>query len=243
MDLGLKDRVCLVTGASAGIGRAVAELLLAEGAKVIATARREELLAGIKGATPAALDITAPDAPDRLKQIALGAFGRLDVIVNNAGGSRPGGPLVGDEAWEEGMRLNFTAARRLTEAFIPTMQAQRWGRIVNVTGSDEPPGSNAALPAKAATTVWSKGLSRDLGRSGITVNCVAPGRIMSEQIVERLHPTEEDRRRYAEANIPLGRFGEPEEIAALIVFLCSERAGYVSGDIFHVDGGMRRFAF
>src|SRR5690606_6487848 len=133
--------------------------------------------------------------------------------------SRPGATIPGEEAWEEGMRLNFTAARRLTEAFIPSMQAQEWGRIVHVTGSDEPPGTNAAPPAKAATTAWAKGLSRDLGRYGITVNCVAAGRIMSEQIVERLHPTEEDRRRYAEANIPLGRFGEPEEIAALIVFL------------------------
>ena len=243
MELGLKDRVCLVTGASVGIGRSVVEMLLAEGAKVIAVARREDLLAQLEGATPAAVDVTAPEAAERLKQIALGTFGRLDVLVNNAGGSRPSGTIPGEEAWDEGMRLNFTAARRLTEAFIPAMQEQRWGRIVNVTGSDEPPGTNAALPAKAATTAWAKGLSRDLGRFGITVNCVAPGRIMSEQIVQRLHPTEEDRRRYAEANIPLGRFGEPEEIAALIVFLCSERAGYVSGDIFHVDGGMRRFAF
>lgn len=243
MDLGLQGRVCLVTGASVGIGRAVAEMLVAEGARVIASARREELLAQIAGAHAAAVDLTAEDAPARLKQLVLGTYGRVDVLVNNAGGSRPSGPLPGDEAWEEGMRLNFTAARRLTEAFLPAMQAQKWGRIVNVTGSDEPLGSNAALPGKAATTVWAKGLSRDLGRDGVTVNCVAPGRIMSEQIVERLHPTEESRRRFAEAHIPLGRFGEPEEIAALIVFLCSERAGYVTGEVFHVDGGMRRFAF
>lgn len=243
MDLGLQGRVCLVTGASVGIGRAVAEMLLAEGARVVVTARREDRLAEIAGALPVALDLTAEDAPARLKQVVLGTYGRIDVLVNNAGGSRPSGPLPGDAAWDEGMLLNFTAARRLTEALIPAMQAQKWGRIVNVTGSDEPLGSNAALPAKAATTIWAKGLSRDLGRDGITVNCVAPGRIMSEQIVQRLHPTEEDRRRFAEAHIPLGRFGEAEEIAALIVFLCSERAGYITGDVFHVDGGMRRFAF
>ena len=243
MDLGLKDRVCVVTGASTGIGRAVARLLLAEGARVVAVARRETLLAEIRGATAAPMDLTSDDAAGRLKQIVLGAFGRIDVLVNNAGGSRPSGPMADEEAWNEGMRLNFTAARRLTQAFIPAMQAQKWGRIVNVTGTDEPVGSNAATPAKAATTAWSKGLSRDLGRDGITVNCVAPGRIMSEQVVERLYPTAEERRRFAEAHIPVGRFGEPEEIAALIVFLCSEPAGYVTGDVFHVDGGMRRFAF
>jgi len=243
MDLGLKDRVCVVTGASTGIGRAVARMLVAEGARVVAVARREALLNEIKGALAAPVDLTSDDAAGRLKQIVLGAFGRIDVLVNNAGGSRPTGPMAEESAWDEGMRLNFTAARRLTQAFIPTMQAQKWGRIVNVTGSDEPLGSNAALPAKAATTVWAKGLSRDLGGDGITVNCVAPGRIMSEQVVEKLYPTAEERRRYAEANIPMRRFGEPEEIAALIVFLCSEPAGYVTGDIFHVDGGMRRFAF
>jgi 3-oxoacyl-[acyl-carrier protein] reductase len=243
MDLGLKDRVCVVTGASVGIGRAVARLLLAEGARVVAVARREALLNELRGAMAVPLDLTADDAAERLKQTVLGAFGRVDAIVNNAGGSRPSGPLAEEPVWEEGMRLNFTAARRLTQAFIPSMRAQKWGRIVNVTGSDEPLGSNAALPAKAAATIWAKGLSRDLGRDGITVNCVAPGRIMSEQVVEKLHPTEEERRRFAEANIPLRRFGEPEEIAALIVFLCSEAAGYITGDIFHVDGGMRRFAF
>ena len=243
MDLGLKDRICLVTGASVGIGRTVAEMLLAEGARVIVTARRGELLEQIRGAYPAPMDFTAPDAPARLKQIAFGEFGRLDVLINNAGGSRPLPVIAGEEAWEEGMTLNFTATRRLTEAFIPAMQAQKWGRIVSVTGIYEPPSPNAALAAKAALAVWSKGLSRVLAPEGITVNCVAPGRIKSEQILEKLHPTEENRRAFIAANIPMGRFGEPEEIASLIVYLASERASYITGDLFHVDGGMRRAAF
>jgi 3-oxoacyl-[acyl-carrier protein] reductase len=243
MELGLKDKVCLVTGASVGIGRTVAEMLLAEGAKVIVAARRSDLLDRLKGAHAAPMDLTAPDAPARLKQIALGTFGRLDVLVNNAGGSRPLAVIAGDQAWEEGMTLNFTDARRLTEAFIPAMQAQKWGRIVSVTGIYEPPGPNAALAAKAALAVWSKGLSRALAPDGITVNCVAPGRIKSEQILERLHPTEENRRAFIAANIPMGRFGEPEEIASLIVYLASERASYITGELFHVDGGMRRAAF
>jgi 3-oxoacyl-[acyl-carrier protein] reductase len=243
MDLGLRDKVCLVTGASVGIGRTVAEMLLAEGARVIVTARRAELLAQIKGAFSAPMDFTAQDAAARLKQIALGEFGRLDVLVNNAGGSRPLPLIAGEEAWEEGMTLNFTATRRLTEAFIPAMQAQKWGRIVNVTGIYEPPSPNAALAAKAALAVWSKGLSRALAADGVTVNCVAPGRIKSEQILEKLHPTEENRRAFIAANIPMGRFGEPEEIASLIVYLASERASYITGDLFHVDGGMRRAAF
>jgi 3-oxoacyl-[acyl-carrier protein] reductase len=243
MDLGLRDKVCLVTGASVGIGRTVAEMLLAEGAKVIVTARRGELLGQIRGALAAPRDVAAPDAPARLKLIALGAHGRLDVLINNAGGSRPM-PIVGaDEAWEEGLNLNFSATRRLTEAFIPAMQAQRWGRIVSLTGIYEPPSPNAALAAKAALAVWSKGLSRVLAPDGVTVNCVAPGRIKSEQILEKLHPTEENRRAFIAANIPMGRFGEPEEIASLIVYLASERASYITGELFHVDGGMRRAAF
>ena len=243
MELGLKDKVCLVTGASVGIGRTVAEMLLAEGARVIVTARRADLLEQIDGALAAPMDFTAPDAPARLKQIALGAYGRLDVLVNNAGGSRPLPMIAGEEAWDEGMNLNFTATRRLTEAFLPAMQAQKWGRIVCLTGIYEPPSPNAALAAKAALAVWCKGLSRVVATEGITVNCVAPGRIKSEQILEKLHPTEENRRAFIAANIPAGRFGEPEEIASLIVYLVSAQASYITGELIHVDGGMRRAAF
>jgi 3-oxoacyl-[acyl-carrier protein] reductase len=132
--------------------------------------------------------------------------------------------------------------RRLTNQFIPTMRGQRWGRIINITGANEPPGINIASVAKAALHNWAKGLSRELAADGITVNCLPPGRINSEQILERLHPTEENRQAFIAANIPIGFFGEPEDMAHLIAFLASPLARYITGEVIHVDGGMHRFA-
>ncbi|MDP9143440.1 MAG: SDR family oxidoreductase, partial [Actinomycetota bacterium] len=169
----------------------------------------------------------------------LAHFGHLDILINNAGGSRPTAVDAPDEVWEESWTLNFTAVRRLTQACLPAMQAQRWGRIVNITGSSEPSGINAANPAKAAVHVWAKGLSRVVGRDGITVNCLAPGRIHSEQIDQRIHPTEESRRAFA-AHIPVGYFGDPADMAYLVVCLCLPKARYMTGERIHVDGGYRR---
>jgi 3-oxoacyl-[acyl-carrier protein] reductase len=140
------------------------------------------------------------------------------------------------------MTVNFFRLRELTHAVIPGMREAGFGRIVNITGSSEPRGINAANSAKAAVHAWAKGLSREMAKHGITINSIQPGRIMSEQI-ERMHPTEEDRRRFSEANIPIGRFGEPEELAVLAVFLASPVAGYITGTVIPVDGGMSRFAF
>ena len=138
--------------------------------------------------------------------------------------------------------MNFIRLRELSHAVIPGMKAQRWGRIINITGTSEPRGLNAANSAKAAVHAWAKGLSREMAKHGITINSIQPGRIMSEQIV-RFHPTAEDRRKFAEENIPMGRFGEPEELANLAVFLASPRASYITGTVTPVDGGMSRFAF
>jgi 3-oxoacyl-[acyl-carrier protein] reductase len=169
----------------------------------------------------------------------LAHFGRLDILVNNAGGSRPTAVDAPDEIWEESWTLNFTAVRRLTQACLPAMQGQRWGRIINITCSSEPSGINAANPAKAAVHVWAKGLSRVVGRDGITVNCLAPGRIHSEQIDQRIHPTEESQLAFA-AQIPLGYFGDPADMAFLVACLCSPKARYLTGERIHVDGGYRR---
>ena len=151
--------------------------------------------------------------------------------------------LVGlPEAWAEGMLLNFAAGRRMAHAFIPAMRAQRFGRIVALTGADEPLIVNAAMPPNGATHIWAKALSRVLGRDGITVNCIPPGRIHSEQIDQRIIPGEAAQRAWAEKEVPVGYIGDPEDLAVLVAFLCSPRARYITGQVIHVDGGLRRFS-
>jgi 3-oxoacyl-[acyl-carrier protein] reductase len=251
MDLQLTGRTALVTGASRGIGRAIALGLAREGAKVAVAARRLNLLEELarevvsqRGAEPLVLeaDLYQEGSAEKLAQAAGKGLGRIDILVNAAGGSRPYPFEATKEQWAEGILVNFSRLRELSHAVIPGMIAHRWGRVINITGTSEPRGLNAANSAKAAVHAWAKGLSREMARHGITINSIQPGRIMSEQIV-RFHPTEEDRRKFAAENIPMGRFGEPEELANLAVFLASPRAGYITGTVTPVDGGMSRFAF
>jgi len=250
MDLQLEGRTALVTGASMGIGRAIARLLAREGVRIAIVARREPLLRELaaeiareQNPEPSLIvqDIMAEDAAERIRDRALAALGKVEILVNCAGGSRPLPIDAGEERWEEAMTLNFTRVRQLTHAILPGMIERKWGRIVNITGKSEPEHINAAFSAKAAVHAWAKGLSRDVGRLGITVNSIAPGRIMSEQI-RRNYPPEE-RERFSRTEIPLGRYGEPEELAVLAVFLCSPLAGYISGTVIPVDGGLRRYQF
>jgi 3-oxoacyl-[acyl-carrier protein] reductase len=251
MDLKLEGRTCVVTGASRGIGRGIAKVLAAEGCRIAIVARRANLLeeladeiAAVGHTRPVVIaeDLTAGGVMERIRERVLAEFGGLDVLVNNAGSSRPVPWNATEEQWLEGMRLNFELVRRLTNEFIPTMRAQGFGRIINITGANEPPAVNIASVAKAALHNWAKGLSRELARDGITINCVPPGRINSEQILERLHPTAENRRAFIDANIPIGYFGEPEDMAYLVGFLASPLARYITGEVIHVDGGMHRFA-
>ena len=248
MDLELRDRTAIVTGCSVGIGREVARVLAAEGVAALVVARRGELLKTlqdeIEGAgwvRPHALAIDLADRASaaRVRDEALARLGRVDILINNAGGSRPTAVDAPDDVWDESFAINFIAVRRLTQAVLPGMIERRWGRIINVTGTSEPAGTNAAGPAKAAVHAWAKGLSRDVGRHGITVNSLAPGRIHSEQIDQRLHPTAESREQFAK-QIPLGYFGDPSDMANLIAFLCSPKARYITGERIHVDGGLRR---
>ena len=141
-----------------------------------------------------------------------------------------------EERWVEAMTLNFTRQRQITHALLPQMIERRWGRIVNITGKSEPEGLNAAFSAKAAVHAWAKGLSREIGRYGITINSIPPGRIMSEQI-RRNYP-EEYRKEHAAKEIPAGRYGEPEDLAVLAVFLASPLAHYITGAVIPVDGGI-----
>jgi 3-oxoacyl-[acyl-carrier protein] reductase len=251
MDLQLSAKTALVTGASRGIGRAIALGLAREGARVAIAARRVNLLESLaqeivtaRGAEPLILeaDLYQDGSPEKLAQSAEKGLGRVDILVNAAGGSRPYPFEATKEQWAEGILVNFIRLRELSHAVIPGMKARSWGRVINITGTSEPRGLNAANSAKAAVHAWAKGLSREMARHGITINSIQPGRIMSEQIV-RFHPTEEDRRKFAQENIPMGRFGEPEELANLAVFLASPRAGYITGTVTPVDGGMSRFAF
>jgi 3-oxoacyl-[acyl-carrier protein] reductase len=250
MDLQLAGKTALVTGASMGIGRAIAKGLAAEGVHVAAVARRSNLLEELareieraQMARPALItqDIMEEEAAQRLREDALGALGHVDILVNCAGGSRPLPIDAPEERWAEAMTLNFTRQRQITHALLPQMIERRWGRIVNITGKSEPEGLNAAFSAKAAVHAWAKGLSREIGRYGITINSIPPGRIMSEQI-RRNYP-EEYRKEHAAKEIPAGHYGEPEDLAVLAVFLASPLAHYITGTVIPVDGGLRRYSF
>ncbi|MES2076479.1 MAG: SDR family oxidoreductase [Pseudomonadota bacterium] len=251
MDLQLEQRSALVTGASAGIGAGVARVLAGQGVRVAITARRRELLEELaaqivadSGASPVIVvgDITDARDTQRIAAEASAALGGIDILVNCAGGARPVSPEAPDADWDEAFALNFTAARRLTQALLPAMRARRWGRVINISGSMEPRSLNAASAAKAALHLWAKGLAGDVAADGVTVNCIPPGRINSEQILGKLHPTEESRRDFIERNIPIGYFGEPEDIAQLVAFLASPLARYITGAVIPVDGGMHYFA-
>lgn len=251
MDLQLQGRCALVTGASQGIGRAIARGLAREGVKVAAVARRKNLLdelaaeiANAGGVAPVLIeaDFYPENASEAVAARALDALGRVDILINAAGGSRPITFDATKEQWQEGMTLNFWRIRELTHAIVPAMKQNSFGRIVNLTGTSEPKMLNAAFSAKAALHVWAKGLSREVAPSGITVNSLQPGRIRSEQIDKR-YPTDEARREFSQMEIPAGRFGHADEIANLAIFLASPLAGYITGTVIPVDGGMSHFAF
>jgi 3-oxoacyl-[acyl-carrier protein] reductase len=248
MELELKGRVAVVTGTSVGIGREIARVLAAEGVQTVVTARRVNLLATLQdeieragGPRPLAvpLDLYEAEAAARLRDAALAAYGHVDILINNAGGSRTVPWDSPDSVWDESFSINFTAVRRLTQALLPGMIERRWGRVLCVTGSAEPSTVNAAVAAKAGVHAWAKGLSREIGRHGVTINCLAPGRVHSEQIDKRLHPTQESQAEFSK-NIPLGYFGDPGDVAFLAVFLCSPKARYITGERIHVDGGLHR---
>ncbi len=250
MDLQLEGKTALVTGGSMGIGRAIVRALAAEGARVAVVARRREKLEELAGEVesaggvaplPLVQDLLEEDAAARLREAALDGLGSVEILVNCAGGSRPLPVDAPEERWVEAMTLNFTRQRQITHALLPQMIERGWGRIINVTGKSEPEGLNAAFAAKAAVHAWAKGLSREVGRYGITVNSIPPGRIMSEQI-RRNYP-EEYRKHFAETEIPVKYWGEPEDLAVLAVFLASPLARYITGAVIPVDGGLRRYQF
>lgn len=253
MDLMLAGRTALVTGASAGIGVGIANCLAREGVRLALAGRNRSALEMVaerarEHGAPDVLvlvgDVATVAGCQSVADGALAALGgRVDILINNAGGSRPLGLAEEtEEFWEEAHALNFASARRITKPVVAPMREHGFGRIINVTGALYGKAVNGAGPSKAALLAWSRAKSFELAPYGITVNCVAPGRINSVQILERLHPTEASRESYIRENIPAGRFGEPEEFGALVAFLSSPVAGYISGAHIPVDGAAVRIA-
>ena len=257
MDLGLTDRVAVVTGASRGIGRRIAVGLGAEGCKVLLCARDAGALAEVAaeaaGSVPFPVDVAEPDAADRIVAGCQERFGRLDILVNNAGGGEPKRleKLTHDD-WRDGFEVNFFAAARLAVACVPVMRAAGWGRIVNVasTYAREPdPFFAPYAAAKAALLNLTKNLSRAFAADGVLANCVVPGVTLTERVeanasdaAEATGTTTEDvmARMMAKDPVATGRFGQPEEVAAAVVFLASEQASWITGAALAVDGGTLR---
>jgi 3-oxoacyl-[acyl-carrier protein] reductase len=260
MDLGLRQRACVVTGASGGIGQATALGLAGEGASLVLTGRREEKLAEVAAACreaggeaeTLALDVTSPDAGERLREACLGRFDRLDVLVNNAGTSaiRRLEELT-DADWQDQWELNVMAPMRLMRAMAPVMAERGWGRIVNVSSSAGKRPSASIDMAYSVTKAAELSLSRafaDLyaGR-GVLVNAVAPGPIadelwlapggMADQAAAAQGISREEVLKATAKRPPRGQMGSPEEIAAVIAFLCSEAAANVAGAAWGADGG------
>ena len=254
MDLGLRDKVCVVTGASRGIGLETSRRLAAEGANVLMVARGAERLARAAEEIDAeyiAADVTDPEVDERIVATCAEQMGGIDVLVNNAGTSyaRALEELI-DEDWQLQWELNVMASMRLMRAAAPRMAARGGGRIVNVTSSSgkRPSQTNAAYSvAKAAQLSLSRVFADAYAADGVLVNAVAPGAVSSElwteeggladQAAEAKGITREEALAAQAAKVPLGRLAEPGEIADVIVFLCSERASTVTGAAWSADGG------
>jgi 3-oxoacyl-[acyl-carrier protein] reductase len=236
VDLGLKDRRALVTAASKGLGRACAEALVTEGARVFISSRDAAAIEAtgkaIKAVGWAAADVSREGEPESLVDLAISKLGGLDVLVVNAGGPPPGTfQTTSLESWEGAFRLTLMSAVRLVKAGLPALKRSGQGRIVLITSiSVRQPIANLILSnsLRASVTGLAKTLSRELAPDGITVNCLAPDGILTDRIREL---------KLSAANSPMGRFGDPSEFAAACAFLCSKQAGYVTGQTLGVDGG------
>jgi 3-oxoacyl-[acyl-carrier protein] reductase len=236
----LSGKVAIVTGASRGIGRAIAVELAKQGAKVIGTATTD---AGAQAISDAGLIGKALDVRDTAQSDALlGALqkehGDIAVLVNNAGITRDNLALrMKDADWDEVIETNLKSVFRLSRAVMRGMMKARWGRIINITsvvGASGNAGQANYAAAKAGIVGMSKSLAQELGSRGITVNCVAPGFIDTDMT----RALSEEQRTALLARIPLGRLGQPEDIAAAVAYLASPAAGYITGAVLHVNGGM-----
>ena len=264
VDLQLRGRVALVNAASRGLGRGIAAALAAEGAKLVissrdaeAVARAAEEISTASGAEvlPVAADVSRPGAAEHLVSNALDRYGRLDILVNNSGGP-PGALFVDldDDAWQSAFELLLLNVVRMVRASLPHLRASGRGRVVNVASTSvrQPiPGLILSNAMRAGVAGLAKTLSGELAADHITVNTVLPGRILTNRLREAFIaranqmgvPVDELARAEVAKEIPLGRVGEPEDMAKLVAFLCSDAASYITGQTVAVDGGQVRGLF
>jgi 3-oxoacyl-[acyl-carrier protein] reductase len=254
MDLRLTDKVALITGSSRGIGKAIAAGLAAEGCRVTLCARDADVLyravvelrATGANVLAVAADLTRPEDPDRVVEETVRTFGRIDVLVNNVGGARAAGPFLvtPDATWQAAVDLNLLAAVRFSRLVVPEMQKVGGGAIINISSiwGRETGGTATHNAVKAAEISLAKSLARELAPLNIRVNSVAPGSIFfpGGSWDRRLRDDPDGITAFMKREIPSGRFGKPEEVADVVVFLCSERASWVTGACLNVDGGQSR---
>lgn len=263
MELGLKDRVAIVLGASKGIGRAIAQGLSAEGARVIIVARSADILAesakqisaetGVEVlAVPG--DVCAVGLAEELVGLALSKWGRLDILVNNAGGPPPKGFLDADEDdWSQALQMNLMSTIRMCRAAAPVMKEQKWGRIITIgsTLMKEPaPQMVLSSTARAGVTAFTKAIATELAPFGITANSIATGGVETDRLKSLFQMSAdangkslEEALENAAASIPIGRFASPKEFSQMVVFLASEPGSYVTGECISIDGGLMKSAF
>ena len=238
----MSGKVALVTGASRGIGRAIATELSENGCQVIGTATTDQGAQGISKSIPGAqgmvLDVSDPASIDTCVKSVAEQFGAPEILINNAGVTRDNLMMrMKDDEWETVIQTNLSSVFRLTRACLRGMMKARWGRIVNISsvvGSTGNPGQANYAAAKAGMIGLTKSLAKEVGSRGITVNAVAPGFIETD-MTKALPDTQKEN---LLAAIAVGRLGQSEEIAHAVSFLCSQQAAYITGETLHVNGGM-----
>lgn len=262
MDLGLRGKTAIVAAASKGLGKGVARALAAEGANVVMFSRNPSAIEAaakeVRASAPDGVrvvgltaDVTRLTDLERVVKTTIDTFDAISIVFNNAGGPKPGMfDSLTDEDWYAAVDLNLLSAIRLTRLCLPHMRHRRWGRVIISTSSSvKQPIPNLMLSnaVRSATTAWAKTLSDQVGPDGITVNCLAPGRIDTERIrqidedlAQRQGRTREEIEQQSLSAIPLRRYGRPEEFGAAAAFLASEPAGYITGVTLLVDGGLHR---